>query len=694
MDFKWMIALILLCACGSPMAFAVPVTILHTNDLHSHFRPEKTPLALGGVARLKTAVDRLRKKVPNTVLVDAGDWSEGNIYYTQGAGRDVLRMLDGIGYDVALIGNHDWLNGPDTLLDAIEQAHPKVSILGSNFDTSAYPRQKEFRENVLPYVIKDVGGVKIAFIGMATYEFIYDQFIAPIKMIEPFRMTRELARKLRKVADAVIVISHNRLMYNEGILEAAPEVDLVIGAHDHVKLTEPLIVKRPGHADGWIVETGCWGRYLGRVDLDITPRSSLDDSGQSHADPVKLLNYRLTQMDKTIPENPHILAQVEQLEKHIENRMGPIFHDHVGDSEVELMREGPESLMGDLLTDAYRKATGAKLALDEKHFVYGNLHEGKITSADIFNANPAVYDPRAQRAWTLKTAPMKGSTVSLIFKLLLSKAGPFSNAIYMSGASTYYQPDPASTSTDPNDSALSNQSRLFGSLIPWDPDSTLGPVDPSTIHVLIDGEPIRPDETYWVAAGGGIFETIDFINSVIPNLIPTAGVRDTGLESWRILGDYVHSISPVTLDKLGIENRVQTPKPNLRIFYNDVNWTPLRRVGGKVVAKIRIRVKNYGLSSSTPAEHQLILSTNLNGNDYARTPQFHPVGEAIDIPSLAPGESLTFERTMTLRADRGAYSVVVKLLHGAENAFPEEHGHSNASKTSDEVIRYFSAAQF
>lgn len=324
----------------APSVLAIPITIFHTNDLHAHLRPEKTPLGLGGIARLKTAIDRGRKDAPNSLLVDGGDWSEGNIYYTEGAGAEVLRMMDRLGYDAAIIGNHDWVNGPDTLLDAIEQAQPKVSLLVSNFDLSDYPKQEEFQKDVLPYVIKEVNGVKIAFIGMATYEFIYNQLVAPIKIIEPFTLAHELAIKLRQQADAVIVISHNRILFNEALLHAAPEIDLVIGAHDHVKLTEPKVVKRWGHSDGWIVETGCWGKYLGRVDLDID--TSISKQGKD-GDAVRLLHYHLTQIDRTIPDDPETLKAVVQLEKHIESRMGPIFHDHIGDTDVELARRVRES---------------------------------------------------------------------------------------------------------------------------------------------------------------------------------------------------------------------------------------------------------------------------------------------------------------------------------------------------------------
>ncbi|MEO5969457.1 MAG: metallophosphoesterase, partial [Bdellovibrionia bacterium] len=231
---------------GRVFAAEKAITILHTNDLHSHFRENKGPLHLGGLARIKTAVDQVRKNDPDALLVDGGDWSEGDIYYTEGAGAESLRMMDRMGYDVAVLGNHDWINGPDVLLDAIKNADPHISLVAANLSTGNYAREQEFNEKILPYVIKKQGNVKIAFIGLSTYEFVFDKFFAPIKVTEPFLYTRGLASRLKEEgkADIVVAISHNSVLVNTGILKIAPAIDLIIGGHDHKKLTEPTIIER------------------------------------------------------------------------------------------------------------------------------------------------------------------------------------------------------------------------------------------------------------------------------------------------------------------------------------------------------------------------------------------------------------------------------------------------------------------
>ena len=672
---------------ASTTAFAggpIPVTILHTNDLHSHFRPDKSPLALGGLARLKTAIDQQRRANPGSVLVDGGDWSEGNIYYTEGAGREILKMMDVMGYDVAVVGNHDWLNGPDTLLDAVDAAQTKVSLVGANFDPSAYKRADEFRKKVLPFVIKDINGAKVAFIGLATYEFIYDKYIAPIKITEPFSLTRDLAKKLKKVVDAVVVISHNRVSYNKALLQAAPDVDLVIGAHDHVKLATPVVVTRPGATAAWVVETGCWGKYLGRVDIRVTPRNGDIPSK------VQLVKYALTQMDRTVAEDPAINARISELEAAIEHRMGPVFTDHIADNHTEINREGTESPLGNFVTDAYRRTTGADIALDVKAFVYDSVHEGTVNSVDMYNSNPAIYNPRTGRNWTLKTMPIKGKTLQWIFGLLLFKNIPAAGALYTSGANILFNGNPKPAlpinPVQATDVVFATTPYLFnlatgGTTLPDDNDGeNPGDANSTIRQILIGGHAINDEQTYTLTGGGGIFETIEVINSMIPNMIPTDGIRDTGIEAWQAAADYMKSESPLTPNKVTMGRRVQTVQPDLGIYYDDVSWTPLKVQGATVTARVSVNVHNFGGTATPDSGPVLLIMKNKNGNNFAIDANYEPLVDRISIASLAPGESRVYEATVTVTPDRGVYGITA-LIRG--NDFEVNHG-------NEDVTRYFS----
>jgi len=382
---------------------SIPITILHTNDLHSRFRSEKNLPKLGGIARLKTAIDRIRKSVPNTLLLDGGDWSEGTIYYTENTGAESVRMLDRLGYDAAVVGNHDWLNGPDVLLNSLVSTQPNTTFLSANLDPNAYSRKEEFQKRILPYRIIPVGGAQVAIIGVSTYEKIYDVMFKPVRILDPVTVVNGLASDLKKkgLADLVIVISHNAIPLNQKILTRAKDVDLLIGAHDHVKLTHPVVVK---HLDGktqWIVETGRWGEYLGRVDLSVKLKSPGNKS-------VQLQKYQLVQIDSRFPEDPDIVASIEELESRIEHHYGPVFHQQIAESEAEFVREGNAGI-GSLITDAYLKfKPEADFALEGNEFIYDGIHRGAIFTSDVFNSIPNIYNPKTGKTWTLRSFPIHG----------------------------------------------------------------------------------------------------------------------------------------------------------------------------------------------------------------------------------------------------------------------------------------------
>ena len=460
-------------------------------------------------------------------------------------------------------------------------------------------------------------------------------------------------------------------------------MDLVIGAHDHVKLTTPVVVTRPGAPPAWIVETGCWGRYLGRVDMNVTPRVG---ETPSH---VELVRYGLTQMDRSVPEDPVINSKITQLEKAIEARMGPVFTDHIASSQMELERDGTESTLGNFVTDAYRNATGADLALDIKAFVYDSLHTGTIDSVDMYNSNPAVYNPKTGKNWTLKTLPIQGKTLSWVFHLLLFQDIPAVGALYTSGVNIVFNgtPKPANpvnpTSTY---SLMLNQStstpQLF-SMAANTPDNegqNPGDLNSTIREISIGGHPLNDNQTYLLTGGGGIFESIETANAMIPGIIPTTGIKDTGIESWQAAADYIKEITPVTPDKVLVGTRVQTLQPDLGIYDSDVSYTPLKIQNSKLTAKITVTVHNFGETTS-PQGAYLILAKNRNGNNLALTENYANLTKTMPIGEIAPGGTQTFEATVTLTPDRGVFSVSA-MIRG--NDFEVNHG-------NDDVTRYFIA---
>ena len=93
------------------------ITILHTNDVHSHIDPfpENHPRnpSMGGVARRANIIEQIRKEEENVLLLDAGDIFQGTPYFNYYGGELEFKLMSMMKYDLATLGNHDFDNGID-----------------------------------------------------------------------------------------------------------------------------------------------------------------------------------------------------------------------------------------------------------------------------------------------------------------------------------------------------------------------------------------------------------------------------------------------------------------------------------------------------------------------------------------------------------------------------------------------------
>lgn len=140
----------LLCIGSTQFSAADPnkLYVIQMGDFHSHFQSHPTwggdpdpSLRRGGAAHVKTAIKEFINKNNLTdqdvLIVDSGDWSEGSIFYKDGLGKASLQMLDLLGVEVSVLGNHDFYNGPTVLENAINSSQKSFPILAANLK---YPR--------------------------------------------------------------------------------------------------------------------------------------------------------------------------------------------------------------------------------------------------------------------------------------------------------------------------------------------------------------------------------------------------------------------------------------------------------------------------------------------------------------------------------------------------------------------------
>lgn len=252
---------------------AQQLTIIHTNDTHSHIDPLRTgpDAGLGGVIERSAYIDsvRLADGRRHTLLVDAGDFSQGTSYFTMLHGDLEIDLLNAMGYDVVCLGNHEFDNGLEEL--ARRLGNLKCPAVCANYEFSG----SDLSRLVKPYAIIRRGGFKIGFIGLLTdLTKVVERHIADrMQYLDPIEVTNRYADYLKnkKKCDLVICLSH--LGYEKSaftdidLVEGTRNVDLVIGGHSHTFLETEKVHENIDGRPVPVVTDGCWGLYVGNLKI-------------------------------------------------------------------------------------------------------------------------------------------------------------------------------------------------------------------------------------------------------------------------------------------------------------------------------------------------------------------------------------------------------------------------------------------
>lgn len=260
------------------------ITILHTNDVHSHVEPFEKDHAqfpgMGGAARRYTLIEKIRKENPNTLLFDAGDIFQGTPYFNFYGGELEFKLMSKMRYDAATIGNHDFDNGIGGLFAQLP--HAEFPFVNSNYDFS----NTILNGHVQPYrvFVKDdirigVFGLGIELEGLVSKD-LYEETI----YLDPVEMAQETVQQLKENenCDLVICLSHLGYNYRDEkisdlkLASLTRGIDLIIGGHTHTFLPKPTIAQNIDGGNVLVNQVGWAGVNLGRIDF------FLDSSGRKN----------------------------------------------------------------------------------------------------------------------------------------------------------------------------------------------------------------------------------------------------------------------------------------------------------------------------------------------------------------------------------------------------------------------------
>ncbi|CAN5283748.1 metallophosphatase [soil metagenome] len=263
------------------------ITILHTNDVHSHIEPTgsndpRNPNQ-GGVARRATLVDQIRRENPNTLLLDAGDIFQGTPFFNFYGGELEFKLMSKLKYDAATLGNHDFDNGIDGLYAQLP--HAEFDFISSNYD---------FRNTVMDghthkHRIFTRDGIKIGVFGLGIEltGLVNEHLYKETKYLDPVEIATDMARILKEEekCDLIICLSHLGYEYGSNkisdvkLAQATSNIDLIIGGHTHTFMEKPVVETNKAGKKVLINQVGCFGLFLGRIDFYLDEKKNVSTDG-------------------------------------------------------------------------------------------------------------------------------------------------------------------------------------------------------------------------------------------------------------------------------------------------------------------------------------------------------------------------------------------------------------------------------
>lgn len=396
----------ILSACGQPAKTdrepkpvpgdTISLAVMATTDVHGrvrawdYYRDQEEPRY--ALAKVATLVDSIRSVYQHHLLLDAGDWLQGNPFAEYFALHDpqerhypFLEVVDAMEYDAVVLGNHEFNFGLDYLNRQIEMT--STPILGANIyhhgtSSPAYP----------PYIMKDVAGIKIAVVGLTTPgSAVWDR--ARVEGILDFGDGMEAARRFvqevteEQGAEVVIVLAHTGLdgstsypteslgeeNFGRAVGETVSGIDLLVLGHTHRAIDDVVLTGADGQHVG-VVQPGRWASHLGVASLRITR----NHDGQVIVVGTETRNHPVAD----IQEHPGIVEMTMEAHMDVVDFVTEpmAYSDDVWSASESRRVDTP---VIDLIQRVQKKATGAQLSAAAAFNTSVEFGPGQVTRGDI-----------------------------------------------------------------------------------------------------------------------------------------------------------------------------------------------------------------------------------------------------------------------------------------------------------------------
>lgn len=346
----------------------VKVTVLQVNDVYQ-FAPVDRGTA-GGLGRLLTLRKRVQSESPNTLFLLSGDTLAPSVESNMFKGRQMVEAWNAVGLDYSVFGNHEFDFGPDILRERMKES--RFGWLGANVIDK---KTGKIFAGTPPYVVREFEGVKVGIFGITLEETSQTSKPGPdLEFRDPCATARPIVAELRRRGvRTVIALTHLSMAEDKALARCVP-VDLIVGGHEHT-LLESTSAGTP------IFKMTSDARELGRIQLNIDPHTGKVESVDWAVIPVNAT---------TAAEDPEFTAAMSKYDSLLKDLAVPI-----GRTDVELDARSKsnrtrETNVADFVADAYRRVTGADVALINGGSIRADLtyEPGELTRRDVASISP------------------------------------------------------------------------------------------------------------------------------------------------------------------------------------------------------------------------------------------------------------------------------------------------------------------
>ncbi|WP_270164853.1 bifunctional metallophosphatase/5'-nucleotidase [Paenibacillus sp. SYP-B4298] len=339
------------------------VVLLHSNDLHSRLEQAARMASFISAERAACGAEEL-------LVVDCGDHMDRMRVETEGSdGRVNIELLNAAGYDAVTLGNNEGLTYTKAELESAYASYAGFEVLCANL----YEQDSGLRPEWLhPHTKLTRNGIRIG-ITAVTAAFAEFYRLLGWEATHPYEEVRRQVEQLRGEVDVLIVLSHLGLSADERMAEDIDGIDLILGAHTHHLLLEPIV-----RGSTTICAAGKFGEYMGRVEIELAPDSR-----------KPIIRGGCIEMAAEAPQE----SCIEIIAHYLKESSGRLARQVAELSEPLSNPHEQDAPLSNLLAAGLKKLTGAELGLVNTGQLLGGLAVGKVTAGQLHALCPSPINP-------------------------------------------------------------------------------------------------------------------------------------------------------------------------------------------------------------------------------------------------------------------------------------------------------------